>query len=42
MEGKCQLSGLMYGGRGMPAAKPVAPMVSPVLFSILVNDLEEG
>jgi hypothetical protein len=26
----------------MPGVKPVAPMVSPVLFNILVNDLEES
>lgn len=25
----------------MPGVEPVAPMVSPVLFNISVNDLEE-
>lgn len=28
-------------GRGMPGGEPVAPVVSPVLFNILVDDLEE-
>lgn len=36
-----QLSVIMYIVRGMPGGEPVAPVVSPVLFNILANDLEE-
>lgn len=36
-----QLSMIMYTDRRMPGGEPVAPVLSPVLFNILVNDLEE-
>lgn len=31
----------MHIVRGMPGGEPVAPVVSLVLFNVLVNDLEE-
>lgn len=36
-----QLSMIMYTVRGRACGEPVAPVVSPLLFNILVNDLEE-
>lgn len=40
-EANDQLPMIMYTGSGAPGEEPVAPVVSPVLFNILVNDLEE-
>lgn len=36
-----QLLVIMYIVRGMPGGEPVAPMISPALCHVLLNDLAE-